>query len=278
MAKAAASTTANEGGLAVAEPVAERGAIDVALGRGRTGKTTWTRWAIERARDTGRRLRIGDGDRNNRTLSSFYADDPNLSAPPAADELSVKGWLEDLTQEVIDGRGRLVLDMGGGDRAFANVSEKHSFAEVLPENGVDLTAWYFLAGGRDDYETLVFMEEIGFRPARTAIVLNEGLAPPAASGRDPFAKILDAAPVKAVLARGARLVRMPAVDLDTMVAADDLFVGIRAASKGAVPRGQDGAPVAGYKALNLWKRNELKRWLEEMGRRHEAAGVADWLP
>ena len=151
---------------------APRGTIDVLLGRGRTGKTTWARWAIERAQSAGRTVAVADGDRNNATLRSFY---PNASSPAAGDDVTMTAWMEELAEGVINTRGRLVLDMGGGDRSFATVAERHGFNEVLPAEGVDLTAWYFLTGGRADFETLVLMEGMGFQPPRTVIVLNEGL-------------------------------------------------------------------------------------------------------
>jgi len=71
---------------------AVRGTIDVLLGRGRTGKTTWARWAIERARAAGRSVAIADGDRNNATLGSFY---PDASSPAASDDVTVAAWMEE---------------------------------------------------------------------------------------------------------------------------------------------------------------------------------------
>lgn len=273
MAKSANATT-NPDVQGAAETEA-RGTIDVLLGRGRTGKTTWARWAVERARGAGREVALADGDRNNATLGSFY---PDASSPAAGDDVSVTAWMEELAEGVINTRGRLVLDMGGGDRSFATVAERHGFNDVLPENGVDLTAWYFLAGGRDDGETLVFMEGIGFRPQRTVVVLNEGLAPAVPAGQDPFAAALKDREVRKVLDRGAKLLRMPATPLATMVAADDLFIGIREAAGGGVPKGEDGLPHPEARPLNLWRRNELKKWLAQMEERHAAAGVLEWLP
>lgn len=253
-----------------------RSVIEVALGRGRTGKTTWARWAIERAEMAGRPVKPADGDRNNGTLVSFY---PNASRPLAADDVSVTAWLEEVTAGAVDNRGeRIVLDMGGGDRAFATVSEHHGFNEVLPQEGVDLVAWYFLTGGRDDFETLVFMEDLGFRPPRTVIVLNEGLAPQAAAGEDAFAEAMRSKSVRRVIDRGAKVLRMPAAPLKTMVAADNMFIGIHAAAHRGVPKDENGNPLPNFKPLDLWRGNELKRWLAAMEEAHLAAGVAGWLP
>ena len=269
-----ASTDPDVPHVAEAEAAA-RGTIDVLLGRGRTGKTTWARWAAERARAAGRLVQVADGDRNNATLGSFH---PDASSPAASDDVTVAAWMEELAEATILSRGRLVLDMGGGDRSFATVAERHGFSDVLPAEGVDLTAWYFLAGGRDDFETLVFMEQMGFRPPRTVVVLNEGLAPAVPAGQDAFAAALRSKGVQRVLDRGAKLLRMPAVPLATMVEADNLFIGIRDAAGGGVPKGEDGLPHSGARPLNLWRRNELKKWLGLMEERHAEAGILGWLP
>ena len=275
MAKNANAPTDPDGPHRAEIEAAVRGTIDVLLGRGRTGKTTWARWAIERARAAGRLIQVADGDRNNATLGSFY---PDASSPAASDDVTVTAWMEELAEGTILSRGRLVLDMGGGDRSFATVAERHRFSDVLPAEGVDLTAWYFLAGGRDDVETLVFMEQMGFRPPRTVIVLNEGLAPVVPAGQDAFATALRSKGVQRVLDRGGKLLRMPAAPLATMVEADNLFIGIRDAAFGGVPRGEDGLPHPGAISLNLWRRNELKTWLTLMEERHAEAGVLPWLP
>jgi hypothetical protein len=262
---------------AVGDPATmpDRGTIHTLLGRGRTGKTTWARWAVERARLAGRDVAAADGDRNNGTLGSFYRD---ARSPAAGDDATMTAWLENLTEETITRRGSLVLDMGGGDRAFATVAQHHGFNEVLPAEGVDLVAWYFLAGGRDDAETLVHMEAMGFQPPRTVIVLNEGLAPVLPAGQDPFAAALRAKSVQRVLDRGAKLLRMPATPLATMVAADALFIGIHDAAHRGVPRDENGLPHRAAKPLDMWRGNELKRWLAAMEERHAAAEVTPWLP
>lgn len=268
-------STATQASDVAEQPFPGRGTIHVLLGRGRTGKTTWARWAIEAARNAGRTVVAADGDRNNQTLGSFHED---ARAPAEGDDVSMAAWLEELTEEAIATRGSLVLDMGGGDRSFATIAQRHGFNEVLPAEGVDLVAWHFLAGGRDDFETLAQLEAQGFQPPRTVIVLNEGLAPVLPAGQDPFAAALKSKSVRAAFDRGAKLVRMPAVPLATMTQADDLFVGIREAADGGVPQGPDGLPHPNAKPLNLWRRNELKRWLATMEERHAEAGVLEWLP
>lgn len=287
MAKAKDFATETEGDVLAEQ---DRGSVHVLLGRGRTGKTTWARWAVERARADGREVAVADGDRNNSTLSSFYPSE--VSRPAAADNATMTKWLEGLMESAIETRKPLLLDMGGGDRSFAMVSERYDFTQVLPENGVDLTAWYFVAGGRDDGETLVLMEQGGFRPSRRVLVLNEGLASSSHEGEDPylamrraveqgddpFAEILREPDVRRCLDGGVKLLRMPPAPLASMKAADNLFIAIQDAAKGRVPNGEDGLPHPDVRPLNLWRRSDLNKWLGRMEEQHNGAGVLEWLP
>lgn len=252
-----------------------RGTIHVLCGRGRTGKTTWARWAAERAIINGRELTIVDGDRTNSTLTSFFA---NARRPTHADDATVIRFLENVTAELIDKGGNALIDMGGGDRLFAALAQHKKFFQVLPRFGIDLLCWYFAAGGRDDFETLVRMDGMGLTSRRTAIVLNEGLTQAAPSGEDPFATLLAGRTLTQAVENGARVLRMPSVPMATMAEADGLYIGIRHAMEGGVPLGDDGQPHPSAVPLGFWRRMELEDWLAAMEERHRKAAVAEWLP
>lgn len=172
----------------------------------------------------------------------------------------------------------MLIDMGGGDRIFATLAERQGFFEVLPRLGIQIVAYHFSAAGRDDLETAFMMEQIGLCAAKTIIVLNEGLAPTLPHGADPFTECLRSKSVQKVLDRGGKVVRMPAVPLATMTLADGLFISLTAAADGQVPKDDDGNPHPDARPLGLWRRIELRRWLDTMERRHVEAGVAEWLP
>lgn len=252
-----------------------KGTIHVLCGRGRTGKSTWARWAAERAIINNRKLMIVDGDRTNSTLASFFAD---ARRPTHADDTTVTRFLERITAELIDKGGNALIDMGGGDRLFAAVAEQKKFFNVLPRFGIDLICWHFAAGGRDDFETLVRMNGMGLISRRTAIVLNEGLTQVAPSGEDPFATLIAGRTLTQAVKNGARVLRMPSVALSTMAEADGLFIGIRAAVGGGVPLGDNGQPHPSAAPLDFWRRMELEDWLAAMEERHKEAAVAEWLP
>ena len=254
---------------------ASHGTLHVVIGRGRTGKTTWVRTTADRALMANRPLRLGDADVNNSTLTSFH---PDCERPTGADPESVSEFFRDVTARLIEGGGNLLLDLGGGDRSFTAVSERHGFFRVLPRFGVDVVTWYFLTAGRDDAEQLAQMEKLGLQAPRSVLVMNHGLAPTAACGVDPFAACLATRTVQQALDRGTKVVRLPAVGLKTMTAADNLFVSIRRAAAGEVPLTEDGTPHPDARALPFWDRIELGEWLLQFEQAHVDAGVAEWLP
>lgn len=252
-----------------------KGTMHVLCGRGRTGKSTWARWATERAIINGRQLMVIDGDRTNSTLASFFVD---ARRPTHADDITIVRFIEEVTEELIEKGGNALLDMGGGDRLFAALAEHKKLFKVLPRFGIDLLCWHFAAGGRDDFETLARMSGMGLTSRRTAIVLNEGLTSPGPSGEDPFAMLLQGRTLTQATQNGARVLRMPSVPLATMAEADGLYIGIRAAMEGGVPLSDDGQPHPSAVPLSFWRRLELEDWLASMEQRHKEAAVAEWLP
>ena len=228
-----------------------------------------------RAAEQGRNLTIIDADRNNASLASFL---PHALRPKQADDTTMIGFLEDQTEQLTETGGMMLIDMGGGDRIFASLAEKQGLFDVLPSLGIEIVAYHFSAAGRDDLETAFMMEQIGLCAPKTIIILNEGLAPTLPNGADPFAECLGSTSVRNIRNRGGRIVRMPAVPLATMTLADSLYISLTAAADGGVPKDDDGNPHPGARPLGLWRRIELRRWLDTMEHRHVESGVAGWLP
>jgi hypothetical protein len=252
-----------------------RGTLHVAFGRGRTGKTTWLRTTADRALSAGRPLRLADADVNNSTLTSFF---PNCERPSGSDPESVTALFRNVTETLIEERGNLLLDLGGGDRSFAAVAERYDFFRVLPAHGVDIVTWFFVTAGRDDAEQLARMEQLKLQSPKSAIVCNHGLAPTSAADVDPFASCLATRTVTQALSRGVKLVRLPAVDLKTMTAADNLFISIREAAAGGVPLTKGGTAHPDARPLPFWDRIEFGEWLARFEAAHVLAEVAEWLP
>lgn len=252
-----------------------RGRCHLLFGRGNVGKSTHARWSVERALKQNRRLTVVDADRNNATLAAAFSF--AVRSTDEADETMIS-FIEQQTGKLAENGGSMLIDLGGGDRIMAKIIEQHRFMDVMPEEGIEVVAWHFLAAGRDDIETMIWMEAADIRATRTVIVLNEGLVRPLAGGADPFADVLASKTLNEVLERGGRLVRMPGLKQSTMNRLDRLFIGYEAAAAGQLPVDEDGKPIPDIVPLGFWERKEVRRWLTAMEDRHAAAGVAAWLP
>jgi len=220
----------------------------VPIGSGRTGKSFWSRWFIDRAAEHRLQLEIIDGDTINPSVASLYK---RALVPPA-----VRGdqpaWFERTIGSAVEGRRSALLDLGSG--LFDDWLAELPLAETLEENGVDLIAVYLLAPDAYSLPRLPYILDL-IKAPRTLIVLNEWSFD-SDKARAAFAPILSNRVVAAAQADGARIVTMP--HLDDAEALD----AIRA------QRGEGASSaVADYPAICAW----LTRMEENI------APVADWL-
>ena len=229
----------------------------------------------ERAILAGRQLKTVDADRNNAILASFVktAVRPDDATPEAMFKL-----LEEQTQLLIEEGGTCLFDIGGGDRLFAEVAEFHNFFIELPAAGIEIVLYYFLAGGRDDIETLLWMEAAGLRVEKTVVILNEGLAPKLSGDADPFAVPLATDVVGNIRKRGGKILRMPVMRLATMAAADALYLPFTDVAAGKVPVDDNGVALQGATPLGFWQQREVSRWLRQLEENIAEAGIGSWLP
>ena len=218
------------------------------IGSGRTGKSFWSRWFIDRAAEHRSQLEIIDGDTINPGVASLYK---SASVPPAfrGDQ---PAWFEKTIGSAVEGRRSALLDLGCW--LFDDWLAELPLAETLEENGVDLIAVYLLTPDAYSLPRLPYILDL-IKPPRTLIVLNEwGFE--ADKARAAFAPILANPIVAAAEADGARIVTMP--HLDDAEALDAIRALRRDGASGA---------VADYPALSAW----LTRMEENF------APVADWL-
>lgn len=181
-------------------------ALVVAQGRGQSGKSVWTRWVIDRARDAGRPVIAADGDRSNATLSSYYKD---ASRPSSADDPDVHAWITELVERMAVDRVSVALDLGGGDRMMEQYARAFPIAEFCEEAGVRLVCAYFVAPNVDSLAPIAILEDSGaFRPTNTILVLNEGLVPMGQSPVAAFSAVKEHQAFRGVLDH-AELVAMP---------------------------------------------------------------------
>jgi hypothetical protein len=104
------------------------------IGSGRTGKSFWSRWFIDRALEHRSQLEIIDGDTINPGVASLYK---SALVPPAfrGDQ---PAWFEKTIGSAVEGRRSALLELGCW--LFDDWLAELPLAETLEENGVDLIA------------------------------------------------------------------------------------------------------------------------------------------
>jgi hypothetical protein len=234
------------------------------LGRGKTGKSTFVRWAVERSLERGGQAVIADADRTNATLSAFFH---NVVRPPSAEDEEVRLWLNDFVDDQIERQFSAFLDLGGGDLVLKTWARDLELAPFLEANGITPIALHFAGCDLDDLSYLRDIEEVArFRPRHFAIVLNEGMVPPGRVARTAFEAIINHEVFRSAIDRGARVVRMPR--LACMHEIERRRLSFAEAEAGRVKAGQDKiGPVA---------RQQIAIWRREMERSFEP--VASWIP
>lgn len=229
-----------------------------AVGRGSRGKTVAYRWMIDRALNQGRELIVADADRTNQTLAAFFGD--LVVSPPTADDNDMRPWLDGLLERSISEHKSIVLDLGGGDQLLKHAALELDLAGFLARNGVTPVLLHFVGADSDDLAYLRETEREGLlAPEKTAIVFNAGVVPAGVSLEAAWAKHEGDAALRAAVARGAQLVRMPRLACMTLL--DDERIRFTDAGSGK---------------LGLTNAQRVAIWLRDMERSFEP--IASWLP
>lgn len=234
------------------------------MGRGKTGKSTFIRWAAERAFRAGRSPVVADGDRTNATMAAFFE---GVERPPSADPLEMKEWLNRLIEGQIEERFSVLLDLGGGDLIWKEHARDLALVEMCDQYGVEPVAVHFLGCDLDDLAYLRDVEEGRvFAPRKTILVLNEGIIPATRSVARAFEAIQNHDIYKAAIARGAKPIFMPR--LGCMAEVDRRRIMFDEAEAGRVKEGQDKIGPINRQMIAIWRRAMDTAF----------ADVADYLP
>ncbi len=252
---------------AVIEPEAETRTSAVprlvlALGRGKTGKSSFIRWCVERSIERGGEPIIADCDRTNATLAAFFA---NVARPPSPEDDDVRLWLNGFVDRQIEEGFSAYLDLGGGDLVLKTWAQSLDLAPFLSANGVQPVAMHFLSSDLDDLSYLRDLEAI-FQPEQTALVLNEGTVPLGRVARTAFDPVVTHPIFLAAVKRGARVLRMPR--LAPMFEIDRRRLSFAEAELGRVKEGQEKLGPTARQMVALWRREMEASF----------APVASWLP
>jgi hypothetical protein len=240
--------------------------IILLAGRGKTGKTTAIRWMAELALTNQRSLLMGDLDPTNASFSTYFQ---GVHRPADADSPAIMlKWLEQFLSHAIRHRQTAVVDLGGGDTTLRRlVDELPDLAQMAADEGSALAMFYHVGPQVDDLSPIATMEERGFQPEATAIVMNEAGVDPGLTREQAFARIHKHRVFRTAVERGAVPVWMPRLLVADAIEARRLhFLPTR---DGAL--GRDGTP-----ALGAFDRARLRSWLTAMD--EQFAGVRTWLP
>lgn len=160
------------------ETGASRRSIVLRQGRGRQGGTTTLDLLIQLARTEGRPVLIGDGDRNNSSLASYYPleNGGGATQPRTGETEDVKDWITASVAEAIQMDASLVIDLGGGDRVMEEYGRDLALVEFCEANGFQPLGLFFCGPEESDLRHVLSLWRADyFRPRRSIIVFQEYL-------------------------------------------------------------------------------------------------------
>jgi hypothetical protein len=228
-------------------PGKARRRLILALGRGKSGKTLWSRWLVETMCARGLSPVAADADTVTRGLSRHHDGALCLGSEPDA----LVAWWTTLTanREEIAGRP-VVVDFSPDKGLIRSVNASvPDFGERHAALAIDVTKVFFFA---PDVGAAVTFANAGadVTAATTLLVLNEG----AVGDRKPdrFDAVLVHPAIRQAVEKGARVVRMPELHLDPNRAAE-------IASFTALAEGKSGKADAAS-----FERHVARTWLGRM--------------
>lgn len=236
-------------------------------GLGGTGKTLLARWLGWRMAERGQSALIAALDPQNRSLADWFA---GVEQPETSDPNQTQRFLRDVLSYLTSNSQSGLLDFGGGDVSLAKLIDlMPSLAADMVAADVHPIALYCLSARVDDLTPLQTMEEMGFKPEATMLVLNEGRVDSMLTREEAFARIMRHSDFRAAVARGAVPVWMPRLDPDVAATIEARRLTFGMARDGLVPPNAKFAPIGGF------ERSMVRRWLERM--EQEFAAVSSWL-
>jgi hypothetical protein len=236
------------------------------IGQGRSGKTTFARWAGGRAEEAGRDVSLAALDPTNRSLALFL---DSVQQPETPDPTRTARWLRSALADLAEIRLPGIFDMGGGDTSL--LKAMGLFPNLLADaetSGIAPVAAYFVGPRVDDLSALATFEANGFQPRATIIVLNDGVVDLSEEPDEAFAPIKRHSAVKAAIARGAVLVHMP------RLLPNDLVREIER-KRLSFAQARDGHAPEGISPIRGTDQHLVRRWLEQMEEAFEP--VRSWL-
>lgn len=263
------------GGSTSAAPVSSTGsgAVDLTgkpkivmvFGPGSSGKSHLLRYLAEKAvaRDDGEPPTFASVDVGRPTLKRFV---PGTMMPKSADPTISMSWLEKLLGWLIETRKTAAIDFGADMTVLPILAQVPDLVAMASESGVEIVSLNMLTPRQGDLSLLNSMEQGGFQPLATGLLLNMG-AMKTVDAEAEFASVRRHSIYRAAIERGAVEVWIP--KLHAAKAVEDRGIGFAAATNHAL--GSDAVP-----ALNLFERGKVSAWIGSMNR--SLAPLSSWLP
>jgi hypothetical protein len=253
------------------------------IGAGKTGKSTFARWLGGYLAEQKRYVLMGAVDAGARSLARFFSgtEQPTVPDPEAPedperrvesrDPVVMAQWFRDLLEHELREPTAGFVDMGGNDTILTQQMDRTpDLVDKLVAMGVAPVATYFLSTRMDDLDPLASLEESGFQPANTVLVLNHGTVDVTLDAHAEFAPVRRHSAFRAAVERGVVVLTMPRLAPDIARKIERRTLHFTQARDGKVPAGRKVEAIGGL------ERSEVGRWMREM--EAMVAPVREWLP
>jgi hypothetical protein len=238
----------------------------LAIGAGNTGKTTALRWIAERAILANRQTFFAAIDPENRELGAYFE---GVHEPPSFEPAAVMAWLEKFLAFAMEKQATAAIDVGGGDTSLGRLAASTpDLVQVMEDAGVTPVALYLLSPRLSDMTAMASLEQAGFKPPATALVMNEGRVDPTVAREVAFARTMQHSAFRAAIDRGAVALWMPRLIPAKEV--EDRRISFAQARDAVAPSGRRVTP------LGPFDRSRVRDWLRRMDTEFEP--ITSWLP
>lgn len=240
----------------------------VALGRQRTGKTTFLNGLVQSLDEGGADFAVWNADTQNRTynLSAFRKD---VLVPPSTEASEVKAWIEARLTRMVEERRDVIADIGGGVTPFSRLVEEVPIVRMLKRRGIRLVVAHVVGPEKADLDYMEgYAADELLTPEATLIVLNQGLVASERSVDYAFSEVMASKALMREIDRGARPAFMPR--LSCMHLVTDRGLTFREAA--------EGVSKAGHEPMSFIDQERVAIWWERAFPRFIADIPSLWLP
>lgn len=230
-------------------------------GRGGAGKTTLARFMVERANDAkpARPMAVADAERLKVGLSQYLE---GVMQPEDTTPQGMVDWFTALVDGIAETKQTLVLDLGGGDDAFAGFARSVSLSDLLVRVGITPVLLHVMSADPAELDLVDSAGRAGgYWPAARALVLNEAMGG-GRSRTQAFTPVRNHPVAKAFVKGGGKVVYL--LRLPVMAHLNEKRLSFSRAEN--LPPKEFG--IVGQQSVMLWR-----RWMEA-----EFDPVKEWLP